>query len=623
MRRMTAKSAWSSSVSGVVALPAFITLVSTWTPESRAAAVTLRRIALSAGGDDGLARLPRLRDPHRVEAGEREQRHLRLRPDERRRAHRVLGRADQHSRAARVRRRSEDEGGAEDRNEPSLCACHALGYGSHGRDRPGGGTAQDASREGGRLPVPRRRGRDPLRREGEVAAVARPLVLPEDRRRARADPADGGPGGRHRGDRHRQRGRGAPSRAEPRQAAPAAVQRAAARRQVVPVHRGHRRGRVPAGDVHARAAPARRHVLRPVREREEGARDARRAQPRLPVPAVRGAEARPPFRDPVPRLPHRPVPGAVRRLRVAGGLPGDHRQRDRVPLRRREADPARARAADARGRGGGAVRGRGALPQPAVRGAAPRRAAVGGPAVGRHGGHRRLRRGGRPRGRPDLPAARRQDGRPALVPSGERRRAGRDDRARVVRARVLRRRAERAAADRRSARLGRPVGAGGVPLRPARRARRGAHRRARREAPAAAARRRERAAHARDRAGADGAEAAAADRGARGAARGAEPRVAADPDRVLRHLHGDGPGQRRLDGRLPGRAAEERALPEVRDPRAGRDGRLRGDGGDDLAAVRAAAPTAPASRTTRRSRPRRTSSSSTAARASSRLRSTR
>ena len=110
---------------------------------------------------------------------------------------------------------------------------------------------------------------------------------------ARDDRAAPGAGRRRRGDRHRHRGRGAPPRAEPGQAAPAAVQRPPARRQVVPVHRGHRRGRLPARDVHARAAPARRRLLRPVREREEGARDARRAQPRLPVPALRGAEAGP------------------------------------------------------------------------------------------------------------------------------------------------------------------------------------------------------------------------------------------------------------------------------------------------------------------------------------------
>ena len=142
----------------------------------------------------------------------------------------------------------------------------------------------------------------------------------------------------------------------------------------------------------------------------------------------------------------------------------------------------------------------------------------------------------------------------------------------------------------------------------ARRARRDPYGGARREAPAAGARGRERAARARHGARADRAEAAAPDRGARGAARGAEPRVAADPDRVLRHLDGDGPGQRRLDGRVPGRAAEERALPQVRDSRPGRHGRLRRDGGDDLAAVRAALRRNAASRTTRRSPRRRTSS---------------
>ena len=104
-----------------------------------------------------------------------------------------------------------------------------------------------------------------------------------------------------------------------------------------------------------------------------------------------------------------------------------------------------------------------------------------------------------------------------------------------------------------------------------------------------AARRRERAARARHRAGGDRAEARAARRGARGAARGAEPRVAADADRVLRHLARDGAGPRRLDGRLPGRDAEEVRLPQVRDQgRERRPGRLRGDGRGDLPPVRAA-----------------------------------
>ena len=49
------------------------------------------------------------------------------------------------------------------------------------------------------------------------------------------------------------------------------------------------------------------------------------------------------------------------------------------------------------------------------------------------------------------------------------------------------------------------------------------------------------------------------------------------PDRVLRHLDGDGAGQRRLDGRLPGRCGQEGALPEVRDQGSG--------GMDDFAAM--------------------------------------
>ena len=148
------------------------------------------------------------------------------------------------------------------------------------------------------------------------------LVLPEDGRRPRPGSRAARARHRHRGDRHGQRGRGAPPRAEPRQAPPPAVQRPAARRQVVPVHRRDRRGRVPARDVHAGAAPAGSLVLRPVREREEGARDARRAQPRLPLPAVRGAEAGPAQRHPVPRLPHRPLPRAVRRVRLVDDYRG-------------------------------------------------------------------------------------------------------------------------------------------------------------------------------------------------------------------------------------------------------------------------------------------------------------
>ena len=288
-----------------------------------------------------------------------------------------------------------------------------------------GRAAETASGQARRLPLPRRARPGALHRQGEVAAAARALVLPGHAGLALDDPAATGAGRRRRGDRHEHRGRGAAPGAEPGQAPPPAVQRPPARRQVVPVHRGHRRGRLPARDVHARAAPARGRLLRPVREREEGARDARRAQPRLPVPALRGPEARPPQRDSVPRLPHRALPGAVRRLHLEGRLPPDHRQRDRVPLRRDAADPARARAEDEGRRRGRALRGGGALPQPAVRGAAPGRAAGGRPALGRQRRRDRARRRGRPRGGADLPAARRAPDRPLRLPPRERRGPGR------------------------------------------------------------------------------------------------------------------------------------------------------------------------------------------------------
>ena len=109
------------------------------------------------------------------------------------------------------------------------------------------------------------------------------------------------------------RDRGAAARAEPDQAPPADVQHPPARRQVLPLHRRHRRRRVPAGDVHPRAPPQGRPVLRPVLERAQGARDARRAEPRVPVPPVRGPAARPPLGRAVPRLPHRPLRSPVRR----------------------------------------------------------------------------------------------------------------------------------------------------------------------------------------------------------------------------------------------------------------------------------------------------------------------
>ena len=130
-------------------------------------------------------------------------------------------------------------------------------------------------------------------------------------------------------------------------------------------------------------------------------------------------------------------------------------------------------------------------------------------------------------------------------------------------------------------------GARAVPLRAPRLARRGAGAGAGREAAARRARRSEREARARLGDPRLGAEAPAPGRGAGGAARGAQPREPAAADRVLRHLEHPGPGDRRLDGRLPGRDAEEGALPQVRGARPRRPGRLRGDGGGRLAPLRA------------------------------------
>ena len=60
----------------------------------------------------------------------------------------------------------------------------------------------------------------------------------------------------------------------------------------------------------------------------------------FPYRPCEGPETRPSLGDPVPRLPHRAVPGAVLGLRVEGGLPGDHRPGDRVPLGGHRADSA-------------------------------------------------------------------------------------------------------------------------------------------------------------------------------------------------------------------------------------------------------------------------------------------
>ena len=67
-----------------------------------------------------------------------------------------------------------------------------------------------------------------------------------------------------------------------------------------------------------RAGP---RVLRPVLERQARARDARGAREGVHVPLVHRPRAGPAQRQPVPGLLHQALRGAVRRLRLQGGVP--------------------------------------------------------------------------------------------------------------------------------------------------------------------------------------------------------------------------------------------------------------------------------------------------------------
>ena len=109
-------------------------------------------------------------------------------------------------------------------------------------------------------------------------------------------------------------------------------------------------------------------------------------------------------------------------------------------------------------------------------------------------------------------------------------------------------------------------------------------RRARRQAAHPRARRAQRAARARPGAAQGRAPAPAARRGARRPAARAAARQHPDADRVLRHLEPDGHEQRRLDGRVRGRRAEEVRLPALPHPRRRGRRRLRVDVGGPLAA---------------------------------------
>ena len=161
---------------------------------------------------------------------------------------------------------------------------------AEGGTRDPGRAASRAARPAGRLPVPRRRGRVHLRRQGQVGAQARRLALRQGAGAQQPRPRRDGRRRRARRMRRRRlRGRGAARRAELHQAVPAALQHPPARRQVLPVHRDLARRGLPARLLHARAPPRRPRVLRPLLERQARAlrrsRCSRRCSCSAPAPA--------------------------------------------------------------------------------------------------------------------------------------------------------------------------------------------------------------------------------------------------------------------------------------------------------------------------------------------------
>ena len=255
---------------------------------------------------------------------------------------------------------------------------------------------------------------------------------------------------------------------------------------------------------------------------------------------VRGAQAGPALGHPVPRLPHRPLPRALRRLRLDRGLRADHRRC------RASSSPATQSRSSASSNGACATPRRTSASrkprasQPALLDPhlAERQAGTG---ATRRRRRARARARRRPRRRADLPAARRQvidrfsfhlenveaQDVTAVLESfcveyyGRRRRCRRRSSCR-----------RRPGTSRRSSRSS-PTAAG--------RAWKSAGRCAARSAGSRSLRG-QRAAGARVGEGGRRRRAARAGRGDRGAPRGAQPRVAAAADRVLRHL--DDPGRR-------------------------------------------------------------------------------
>ena len=108
-------------------------------------------------------------------------------------------------------------------------------------------------------------------------------------------------------------------------------------------------------------------LLRALLERQARARDPRPARQAVPVPHLRRARAGAALRQPLPRLLHQALRGALRRLRRPRGVPPQHRGDHRLPLR--PLPPGRGRGGAQDGGGGrrAPVRARGAAPRPPAR----------------------------------------------------------------------------------------------------------------------------------------------------------------------------------------------------------------------------------------------------------------
>ena len=424
---------------------------------------------------------------------------------------------------------------------------------TQGADCPAAGAARSLS-------VLQRGRRHDLRREGARAARSRPQ-LPGRPRRRRQDRRAPGRSRPPRVHRHRFGRGGAGAREQSHQAALAEVQHPAARRQELSV---------PAADdqraVSARPRRAPRRARRELLRRPVHAGALRAPHDGADAPAVRDSLVQRSdhgqARAALPRVRHQALHRAVRRRGLLARRVRA-RGRDDAALSRGEERRADRNAAGAHGRGGRAR---------AVRagGAAARRDADGADAPGSpaedgdrgDGAPRRLRVEARAGGRgdPGLSGAQRARGgaRGARDRRGDRRIArGRGARGRhsaVLRA------ARRAAGDPCAGRARRARGARVVsrqPRRAARTHRRAAARRQAQHGRSGEPQRRHRVSDAlqpgEDR----------AVRRARDAAARARAAVAAAADRMLRHLDDSGERDRRVDGRLRGRADATVGLPEV------------------------------------------------------------